>query len=61
MARMSSWIAVSMSIVLLELTGMRLLAAELQRDPAEYFFQDTFGDFAEELQNTKGMVILMGV
>jgi len=38
---------------MLSLTALQAYAAEAPRDPYTYFFNETFGDFSEELANAK--------
>ena len=39
--------------LLIALFSVNALAAEVPRDPYSYFFNETFGDFSEELANAK--------
>lgn len=40
-------------LVILSLAALQSYAAEAPRDPSTYFFNETFGDFSEELANAK--------
>jgi len=40
-------------LLLLSLNALQLHAAEATRDPYSYFFNETFGDFSEELANAR--------
>jgi thioredoxin-related protein len=40
-------------LLLLPLLSLQLDAAEAPRDPYTYFFNETFGDFSEELENAR--------
>lgn len=43
----------SLLLLLLSLSAFQLHAAEETRDPYTYFFNETFGDFSEELANAR--------
>lgn len=43
------WLVITMFTVICSATAV----AETPRDPSEYFFNETFGDFSEELQSAK--------
>lgn len=53
MVSTSTWKTILICFFLLILTPAGVSATEMQRDPAEHFFQDTFGDFPEELETAK--------
>ena len=40
-------------LMLLAMLGVFSLQAETPRDPHQYFFHETFGDYSEELENAK--------
>lgn len=53
MARMSVWKTLFVFVMLLGLAAAESPANVIKRNPEEYFFQESFGDFPEELETAK--------
>jgi thioredoxin-related protein len=53
MTQMARWILLRLGLLALTLAPLALLAAADPRNPDEHFFQPTFGDFQEELDEAR--------